>query len=250
MTESPMEEYRRLVKQCVAAKANDGGALEDAHAALRNWRERNPKSYVEPEPPIRCVNPYWKNAKEIEKKYWHQPKKEIMNHSHNCPEDIVEDIMGKDGIFKPNFQRHLIRDFLYSVLLRHGVNKWFFVRKLLFRYIKHMKAVSEYHGRKAEEERDLADFYRNNARMAATERIKNKYHSTANHCWGKYHYHRGVLRAYEGVRCDLKTLCDGPMWVIWNFRVPALFDLTGMKQGKQERFIDLYDVLQSSKFRK
>ena len=148
--------------------------------------------------------------------YWVNPKY-IWSYSQNFPEVVVEDIMNH---FRSNSE--IDRDFLYSTLLKRGINKWLLVRKMLIR---------------------LKKLYLE--KMKEAQRLENEATNTLSAM-----YWKGKAAAYNEIRRDLKLLCVTPRWVIWNHREPGLIDTIGMKPGDSKKWVDLYIELFNHKFDK
>ena len=163
----------------------------------------------------------WKNWKTYDDRI-KIDKHAIWHYKQNYPEAIVEDIL---TFIRNNDVNKLsdaeIRDKLYEILLKRGVNKWLFVRKLLIRYkkliAKMITELSEEY-KKAKKEKRFID-----ALLLKTE-----------------------LNILNRIRGDLKTLCMTPRYVIWNYKEPAfIWDLKIKK-----RWLDLYCKLNEIKFNK
>jgi len=169
----------------------------------------------------------WKNWEKYQKKaeVW-VDRERIWNYEQNVPDLIVDDIIEfwyKEGF--DIYREEEIRNFLYSVLLKRGVNKWLFVRKLLIRYKKLL--VEQIH----EEEK----------KMKEAKKRKD---------WKEYYYHKGRLSVLGEVRKDLKLLCCTPRWVIWNGKDVGIIDFAGMRESWARKWLDLYHKLKEIKFKK
>lgn len=177
---------------------------------------------------MRVVINNWKNAEKIEKQYIKRVvnKKYIWHEKQNNPELIVEELMSKFSGKTILFDREkFLRNWFYSVLLRHGVNKWFFVRKLLIRLNKlYVIKINEL------------------LKEAHIEKEKRNF--------GKYHRLMGEQKAYNQVREDLNTLFNSPRWVIWNYKNPGMFSTIGMSRRYKEKFLNLFNKLWNMKFKK
>ena len=137
------------------------------------------------------------------RKYWVKyaaDVKEIESMRQNYPELVVEDMIRYPMALMRFFPTSVsdedmarceehYRDGIYRILLKRGVNKWLFVRKLLIRYKKWVQSEI----RKLEREGD----YKNDD------------------------YLRGKLDTLREVRKDLKTMCTMPRFVVWNYKEPG-----------------------------
>ena len=170
----------------------------------------------------------WENADkydEITQQY--VSKETIWNESQNYPDLIVDDILSLiDDYYYITTEREELRNRLYAILLKRGVNKWLMVRKLLIR----LKKIYQY--KVKELQREL-------------EKAKQK---NTNHC--DIALLKKEMTCYSDIRRDLSTLCSSPRWVIWNGKCYGLVDTIGLKQGDERKFIKLHDMLIKTKFEK
>ncbi len=146
-------------------------------------------------------------------------KKGIYNEKQNYPELVVEDILRL--LKESKDPEDVLRDQLYSILLKRGINKWLFVRKLLIRLKK------KYQHKIREIDQKLKD-----------APMDNK----------KYWKLKGELKAYTEIRKELMLLCNTPRWVIWNYKRVGLIDMTGLQKGKAKKWKILFDELCNFKF--
>lgn len=193
------------------------GMTDEEVQIIKNYREG--KSEIPPTPHPQLIE--W-----AKKNIWHEKQ--------NRPELVVEEIMKADKLFMENIQKDRIRNFLYSVLLRTGVNKWMMVRKLIIRY---KKLIGDEANRKLE----TAKFSKAMGEATDDKWKRRRYYND-------YFYQKGYAAALNRVRQDLKTLCMGPRWVVWNCHEPGIVDCSGMKPGFVGKFMRLYKTLMETKF--
>lgn len=181
----------------------------------------------------------WKNALDYESKYHkYVDKTQIWQYKQNNPELVVEDILlvlRSHGMLDADDtgKEQELRDIFYSILLQRGVNKWLFIRRLLIR----LKKV--YCARLGTLESEMDDM---RERFKSGDSERSDYRN--------YLIKKGEMRAYNTLRHDLKTLCMGPRWVIWNYKEPGMFDTIGMKPSYRKSFKALFDKLWNFRFEK
>ena len=154
-------------------------------------------------------------------------KKTIYSEKQNYPELVVEEIMEEFNLNKygPSY-----RNRLYSILLKTGVNKWFFVRKLLIRLkIVYREKINDIH-----------------AELMQMKKQKVWKKSDTK----KYHTLKGELRAYTEIRKELMLLCNTPRWVVWNWKKVGLIDFAGLNNGIKKKWIKLHKKLTDIRFKK
>jgi len=180
----------------------------------------------------------WKNAEDIESKYdIYVDKKLIWNYDQNNPELVVEDILKEMQSKNVYWTFDQFKDFLYATLLKRGINKWLFVRRLLIRYKKWIVVKIN------ELENDA-----NHEKETAIKLFKKEQYTKGNRHMTKYHRMRGEIKAYNQVRKDLKIMCMAPRWVVWNYKNPGLYDTSGMKKGFMKKFDELFHRLWDRRF--
>lgn len=151
----------------------------------------------------------------------------------NYPELVVEDIIANRNAMDEMLNDDM-RNWLYSILLYRGINKWLFVRYLLIRY---KKLVADWRNGAWDRYLRWKKFYD----MSYSRRFE----MSANE-WGKVNYMNGYCKGYydamRKVRANLKTLCTTPRYVVWNGgRVGFVVD-NKIHQGWLELIKELYDV--------
>lgn len=150
-------------------------------------------------------------------------KKTIYAEKQNYPELVVEDIIN-DLI--PCINADYIddmRNHLYAILLKRGINKWLFVRKLVIR----LKKKYQYKIRELQE-------------LQTDSNLTQK----------EYWKLKGELKAYCEIRKELQLLANTPRWIIWNWKKVGLIDFTGTAKGKAKKWRKLFDELTNMKFNK
>lgn len=160
----------------------------------------------------------WKNAELYDSKYTNTiQKKNIWNYKQNYPDLVVDDIVEFLNTH-PSPSNNILRQFIYETLMKRGVNKWLFIRKLIIRLKKRYSYLMK---------------------QCQDEAKKNKIEGNKN----KMYYYMGKARAYEEIRSELKTLCMGPRWVVWNYKEPGAYDVVGMTPTYASRFEKLCNIL-------
>lgn len=172
-------------------------------------------------------------------------KKTIYNEKQNYPELVVEDIIKLIepfiGFLEADEQQKEaeddLRNQIYAILLKRGVSKWLFVRKLLIRLkkkyqqeIKNTVIILQ----------DAKNMYKSSDTSSLCDGLSNK----------EYWKLKGELKVYTKVREELKLLCDTPRWVVWNYKKVGLVDIVGLQKGKVKKWKKLFDELTTIKFKK
>ena len=167
-------------------------------------------------------------------------KKRIYGEKQNYPELVVEDIIELIRPFIEFLETDKqqeeaeadMRNQIYAILLKRGVNKWLFVRKLIIKlkkkYQKKIKDLCELLDR----ERDIYN------QDIAGSIISQK----------EYWKLKGELKAYMKIREELKLLCFTPRWVVWCYKKVGLIDISGVQRSKAKKWRKLFDELMNLKF--
>lgn len=172
-------------------------------------------------------------------------KKRIYCEKQNYPELVVEDII---ELIRPFIEfletdkqqeeaEEGIRNGIYAILLKRGVNKWLFVRKLLIRLKKEYQQKIKKISRILQEDKKR---YKSGEISPLYDALSNK----------EYWKLKGELKAYIKIREELKLLCFTPRWVIWNWKKVGLVDMVGVQRSKARRWKKLFEELTRRKFKK
>jgi len=180
----------------------------------------------------------------------------IYNEKQNYPELIVEDILKEiDFLITFYIEKGLadkrqytlsdeetllnelkidLRNKIYAILLKRGVNKWLLVRKLLIRLKKLYQeeinnTLKEIQTLKKEMERLIHP----PKRMKDEHRILKE-----------------RLKLLSRIRGELFTLCNTPRWVVWFYKEPGVISNDGMSEGRWNRWKRLFYTLWQEKFKK
>lgn len=170
-------------------------------------------------------------------------KKRIYSEKQNYPELVVEDII---ELIRPfieflatNKQQEEaeedMRNKIYAILLKRGVNKWLFVRKMLVRLKKKYQ----------QKIKDITQTLQEDKERYKSGDIPQLYDSLSNKEYWKL---KGELKAYMKIREELKLLCFTPRWVVWCYKKVGLIDMTGVQRNKAKKWRKLFDELVNLKF--
>lgn len=170
-------------------------------------------------------------------------KKRIYSEKQNYPELVVEDIIELMRPFigfavkgeRLEEAEEDMRNQIYAILLKRGVNKWLFARKLIIRLKKKYQ----------QKIKDLTQILQEDKERYNSGDISQLYDALSNKEYWKL---KGELKAYMKIREELKLLCFTPRWIVWNWKKVGLIDMAGVQRSKAKKWRNLFDELTNLKF--